>query len=248
MQKMSPSEKNEFFDYSRVDWRFVARIMEENSRRLSRSRKGESDTGTSKEKLPLLLMGDTLKRRVKENEERVCQYIFETGGRFSPKNGRQVEEILFSIADMTNDGLLPAGRLRTWPIRAFQPSVHGDQPISGPEEKVAPQNLEAAITSFCETVWQRWTELSSDPAPLAAWAEWELNGGALHPFYDGCGRISRSFGAMLLIRGSILLPLYDETRLYFEHGNRGLDAFVFYMARRIHKCSEWIGHWGTEHL
>lgn len=237
---MRPLEKTRFFDYSRVDWRFVARIMDENSRRLGRSRKGESDTSTSKEKLPLLLIGDALKRRVMENEERVYQYIFETGVRFSPSKGNDVEKLLFSIADMTNEGLLPAGRFRTWPIRAHQPSVYGDQPVSGPEDKVPSQDLKTAITSFCETVWQRWSELDSNPVPLAAWAEWELNGGTLHPFYDGCGRISRSFGAMLLIRGSVLPPLYDEDRPYFNHGNQGIDVFVSYMVHSIQKCREWI--------
>jgi hypothetical protein len=85
--------------------------------------------------------------------------------------------------------------------------------------------------------------LAEDPVPLAAWAEWELGGGALHPFYDGCGRISRSFAAMLLIRASSLLPLFDDRRSYFDHGNRGRTAFASYMRDCIERCAQWLPTW-----
>ena len=97
--------------------------------------------------------------------------------------------------------------------------------------KTPPSAIPEEIDRFCESIWSRWNELSQDPVPLAGWAEWELNGGRLHPFYDGCGRISRSFGASLLIRGGSALPLFDDAATYFAWGNRG--EFVEYYRERI---------------
>jgi hypothetical protein len=66
-----------------------------------------------------------------------------------------------------------------------------------------------------------------------------LNGGRLHPFYDGCGRISRSFGASLLLRASELLPLFEDTHKYFAMGNDRM--FETYYQTRIKACAIWLG-------
>ncbi|HEV3145465.1 MAG TPA: Fic family protein [Gemmataceae bacterium] len=227
------------FDYQSHDWTIVARIMNENSLRMSRTRHGKSDTGTSEKKRPLRLSGEALQRRCAQNEERVQQFLFANRNGPKPRNAEQVLELLWTLADMTNDGLLTAGKLRDWPISAQQLSPDG-QPVAGPEAKVPPNELPAALADFSAAVFRRWEELPADPVPLAAWAEWELNGGKLHPFYDGCGRIARSFAALLLLRGSWLLPLYDSPAEYFAHGNRGTDAFISYMRARIAECAGWL--------
>jgi hypothetical protein len=219
----------------------VARILDESSRRLSRTRSGVSDTRTSSSKQPLLQAGDALRQRAAENERRVYRFLFDTRKHLPPASGEAVLQILLTVADMTNDGLLPDGRWRTWPIGAWAPAADGSATaISGPEAKVPPELLPEATRSFCETVQGRWRELGHDPVPLASWAEWQLNGGVLHPFYDGCGRISRSFGALLLIRGGCLLPLYDGMAGYFEHGNRGTAAFCDYVRFSIVECRRWL--------
>ena len=46
----------------------ISQILDENSIRLSRTRKGVSDTSASELKRPLLLTGDALKQRSAENE------------------------------------------------------------------------------------------------------------------------------------------------------------------------------------
>jgi hypothetical protein len=230
------------FDYNRVDWRFVSRILDENSLRLSRTRKGISNTETSADKLPLRLTGDALRAKSAENERRVHRSLFETRQDRAPQGGDEVQTLLFQLADTTNEGLLPAGRFRIWEIGSNQSELPaGEAPITAAQAKVTAQALPTAVASFCETVYLRWEELESgDPVPLASWAEWELNGGSLHPFYDGCGRISRSFGAMLLLRGSTLLPLYDTMDAYFESGNRGHEAFCQYVRARIRDCARWL--------
>jgi hypothetical protein len=100
--------------------------------------------------------------------------------------------------------------------------------------------LPAALDRFADALHRRWAELAVDPVPLASWAEWELNGGGLHPFYDGCGRISRSFGALLLIAGGWLPPLYDDADSYFAHGHAGPAAFAAYVSGRVAACADWL--------
>ncbi|MFC1634704.1 hypothetical protein ACFL5Z_07660 [Planctomycetota bacterium] len=227
-------------DYRRVDWRFVSKILKENTLRLSRTRQGKSDTGSGWKKEPLLLSGEPLKEKVIHNEEVVYQSVYRAHSEAIPKSGDGVKQILFTIADMTNEGLLSKGRFRTWEIHANQKSLSGGEAVCGPEAKVSPEELPQAVADFCSEVSRRWDELGRDPVPLAAWAERQLNGGPLHPFYDGCGRISRALAAYLLIAGGHLLPLYDDSQSYFAHCNEGIETFTAYVRRSINRCAEWI--------
>jgi len=233
-------------DYDSVDWTFVSRILEENSRRLSRTHHGKSDTGSSALKRPLLLSGQELQERARANECAVHRFIFESR-RLEIVSPLHVRDVLIRIADLTNDGLLPEGRFRTWPIEANQRSVDGLAIVSGIVAKALPAEIPNAVDEFCKMLWCRWGDLLQDPIPVAAWAEWELNGGRLHPFYDGCGRISRSFAAALLVRAGWLLPLFTDGDTYFTEGNRGADAFIEYYRSSIGACRSWLDRragWG----
>ena len=65
-------------DYCIHDWGFVARIMDENSTRLSRTRAGVSDISTSPAKPKLLTAGgDALARRSAKKQERLQHWLFE---------------------------------------------------------------------------------------------------------------------------------------------------------------------------
>jgi hypothetical protein len=222
------------FNYNEVDWQFAARILDENSRRLSRTRGGTVDTSTSPEKQAPPLEGEALRRRAAENEQRVQKFLFESRNDPPPRDGQGVLDLLWQLADWTNAGLLtPAQRLRTWSSPPQPPAPPGSS-------RVAPEGLAEALRQFADEVHRRWPELATDPVPLASWAEWELNGGSLHPFYDGCGRISRGFGALLLLRASWLLPLYEDRDTYFARGHQGPDAFAAYVAQRIKECQSWL--------
>jgi hypothetical protein len=219
-------------NYDVYDWRFLARILDENSVRLSRTRSGVSDTSTNREaKRKLLLEGDALKARSAANERRAQQWLFDGRHDPPPRSAGEVLQLLWRLADTVNDGLLPtADKLRRWDSRP--------DPAAPP--RVAPDELPEALEAYAEVVWRRWPELAGDPVPLASWAEWELNGGTLHPFYDGCGRISRAFGALLLVRGSWLLPLYEDRDTYFGQGHRGERAFADYVRARVGACARWL--------
>lgn len=227
-------------DYKKLGFRTVASIMDENSFRLSRTRHGKTDTGTSLSKQALSLDGDSLKKKAASNERAVQAFIFDHRSSAAPAEPAEVLRLLYQIADITNDGLVKGGRFRTWQIQAHQRSSTSGAMVSGPEDKVSPDELESACERFGEQLYERWRELKHDPVPIAAWADWELNGGSLHPFYDGCGRIARSFAALLLIRGGCLLPLFDNRTSYFTHGNQGHKTFIDYTRRMIDACSDWL--------
>jgi hypothetical protein len=233
-----------YFNYDETDWRLIARVLDENSARLSRTRAGVSDTSTSDGKRKLLLEGKALRRRCAANEGRVCRLLFAARHEPPPQSPADVLELLWRIADTMNDGLVrPGDRLRQWPSYAEVPAGAGL-----PARRVArraPAELPAALERFTGDVHRRWGELAGDPVPLASWAEWELNGGSLHPFYDGCGRSARAFGALLLVRGSWLPPVYEDVGTYFDHGHRGEQAFAAYVRQRIAACALWLGLGGA---
>ncbi len=224
-------------DYDRLGWQFVVRVMDENNVRLSRTMAGVCDTSTSPLKQPLLYSGDQLRLRIRHNERRVQEFLFQSRRDPPPRDALAVEDLLLSIADMTNEGLLPAGRFRAWRIEARSASPSEDAAASAAPAEVLPEELAGALTALAGSVYQRWDELGADPVALAAWAEWQLNGGPLHPFYDGCGRIARSFAAALLIRASSFLPLYDDHASYYRHSDAGLGTFIAYMRSRVEACT-----------
>jgi hypothetical protein len=178
--------------------------------------------------------------QLEKNDVDVAKFVHSQCRRRAPDSANDVQEILFKIADLTNRGIIPGAKFRTWKIAANQTSLTGGPAISGPEAKVPPQKIEEAVYDFAAMVLNRWPELNEDPVPLAAWAEWQLNGGTLHPFYDGCGRISRSFAATLLVTADSLLPLFDNSANYFTAGNRGLASFIGYYAEQFEACKRWI--------
>ena len=98
------------------DPRLIAKIIDENNRRLSRTRSGVSDTSASHAKLPLLLSGEALRKQSAENEGRVCRFIADCRGEPAVADPAAVRQGLFVLADLTNAGLLPAGRLRIWDV------------------------------------------------------------------------------------------------------------------------------------
>lgn len=227
-------------NYDEHDWQFLARILDESSGRLSRTRAGVSDTTASESKRPLLLSGDELRRQSAANEAAVIQWIMRVRKQAAPAEPAEVRSRLLTIAELTNRGLLPAGPLRTWDVPYRKDPLGDDGYEPSPSRQIPATELDGAIDAFCRTVQARWSELQVDPVPLAAWSEWHLNPGPLHPFYDGCGRAARLFAAMLLVHANCLPPLFDDRPHYFEAANAGPLRFAEYFRERIDACAEWL--------
>lgn len=228
-------------DYDDRDCQLISRILQENSRRLSRTTSGFSNTQTHSRKLPLRFTGESLKEKARENEHAVGKWIYATRNDPPPHSRSDVLTLIWKVCDGINAELLPTKeRLRCWPIGTYQKSLDGSNPSGRTEPKLDPDRLPEAMDRYADVLLERWSELSTEPVPLAAWAEWQLNGGPLHPFYDGCGRISRAYSAMLLVRGRTLLPIYDSLNNYFDHGHQGETAFADYMREGIRRCENWL--------
>lgn len=225
-------------DYATCGLKLVSSILDTNSQRLSRTRAGVSDTSTSAAKESLNVTGNELAEQSRNNEAQVHALIFTRRDSFTPQNPRDVLGLLLEIADATNENLLPSNRWRRWDIPA-----HGEGSDEFSQSKLLSTTIpfakvEAALEEFSRVVFEHWSTLATDPVPLASWAEWQLNAGPLHPFYDGCGRISRLFSAALFLRASWLLPMYDCRETYFQHANRGTARFCDYVRKRITACRE----------
>ncbi len=214
--------------------------MNENNRRLSRTHGGESDTSASHEKLPLLLTGDALRRQSAENERRVCQLIMDWRTEPLLTDWAVIRQVLFVMADLTNTGLLPAGRLRVWDVPYPVQPAEDDGYQPAPSRRIPADEMPQAVETFCRTIHARLHELAADPVALAAWAAWHINPGPLHPFYDGCGRVSRTFSAWLLARASRFPPLFEDWSTYFTHAAGGPAVFADYMRARIEACEAWV--------
>ena len=174
-------------------------------------------------------------RQARSNERTMYKTAFEYGRTGDFASGRNVRTFLFRLADQAMHRLHEGVRYRTWSIPDVQQIVPGASSVA----KLEPDNLPEEVELFCEEVAARSPEMKVDPYPVMAWAEWELNGGALHPFYDACGRISRCFGAAILIHGHRVLPLYDSRESYFAAGNQSHERFVEYVVASAKACAPW---------
>jgi hypothetical protein len=215
------------YHYDENSLALICDILASNSDVLSRSRRGVSDTSSSSSKRPLRLTGRDLRERVTENELVAQRFIWQSRNEAFPITGAGVNSLLLHIAGLVNKDLLPEGVYRTWDFET-SPHHYGS--------RVAAQSLESALESYCERLATQASDTSIDPIALAADAEWELNGGSLHPFYDGCGRISRLFSACMLVRSDYLLPLYTGAVEYFGAGNSSRPAFSAYFRHCIGLC------------
>src|SRR5215469_9295683 len=102
--------------YSAANFEQVSSLLAQNNVRLSRTAKGVSDTSSSPSKRPLRLSGAALAQRVAQNERLAHRFAFESAIGPDPRDAGAVLERILTLADLTNDGLLPegVGQLRTW--------------------------------------------------------------------------------------------------------------------------------------
>lgn len=232
-------------DYTTGGLDLVSSILDANSQRLSRTRGGVSDTSTSAEKERLTVSGNELAEQSRKNEARVHALLFERRDSFNPQGPADVLQLLLEIADGTNDNLLPSNRWRRWDVPSHGEGRDEFSQRALLSAAIPFTSVEAALEEFVQVVFEHWSTLEADPVPLASWAEWQLNAGPLHPFYDGCGRISRLFSAALFLRASWLLPMYDSRETYFERANRGTASFAGYVRERITACQSYLSSNGS---
>ena len=216
---MLPVER---FVYGPEHEALVVSIILRNSESLSRSRTGVLDTAVSSAKS--IAPQIDLKELVRENEINAARDMFSAGRRLVALDGDRLYDYLLSIVRGVNQGIVPADRLfRSWSI-----PYH--------EVDIPPTEVPDRLREFCRWISASTELLRADPPIVAGEVEWQLNAGPLHPFYDGCGRVSRLFSAFLLVNNHCLLPLYESRASYFRAAQLGVAQFVPYVRSAIRKC------------
>lgn len=200
-----------------MTWR---EIFVETDLAMSRTSRGVSDTSASSRKHPLLLDGEALREASQRNRDRLLDLLEDLP---APESARAAAEGLARIEATVNAGLLPEGRFRTWEL---------DYPEGNIAAHVLVRDLPAEMERLAEELHARWP---GDPVATAAFVEWTLNG-PLHPYYDGCGRISRGAGAWVLLRAGLLPPLYSSKSEWYEAAAGGLDAFTAFVRRSVERA------------
>jgi hypothetical protein len=192
--------------------------------RNSRTFRGVSDTSTSELKQPLLLSGDELQERVRENVREVLKNtLLVSPPSFSSSCGAQLW--IFYLSFKLNQGLAREGVsiLRTWETK-----ISYQTPCS---------ELEKACQSFADEFFQKWQHRGTNPILFAAWIEQEWNG-KIHPLSDGCGRSSKTLAAIVLAQQGLPYPSFDSREDFFARIDQPLQSWGEFYAKGVEKATE----------
>lgn len=196
--------------------------MEELDRVLSRTVKtGIALTGVHSTKRPSRFDGVSLQQVIARNRRRAASFI-EWRSELRPTVGAEMTAALLGLAWLANFEITAGDLYRAWPYVTPGELANGVLPEVAPED-IAPGLLQigeecVAITGF-DTV-----------AKLRAIArvEWEIGVGPLHPFYDGCGRVSRYFSTLLCFWNDLQPPRHSSRDTYMAAATEGLESFMNY--------------------
>jgi hypothetical protein len=201
--------------------------LECTDRILSRTSTGTVNTNVSIRKKRPLLEGEKLIEQVKRNRDLIARFI-EWKGVLNDPSEDECFYALITLANMTGFRLLPEGLLRVWKF-----------PVAVNERPVAPEHVADELAKLGASIPLIGTR-AGDEEKLSSIAgvEWELGIGPLHPFYDGCGRISRYYSALLSKWFKTPVVQHTSRENYYSAGREGKERFVYYYLslRRLTVC------------
>ncbi|MFY7926327.1 MAG: hypothetical protein ACOVN5_10990 [Aquidulcibacter sp.] len=189
---------------------------------LSRTaRTGAVATSVNRLKRPARLAGDELHSAMTRNRELAAEYI-DWRAEEVPTRAEEMLAALTGLAVIVNFGILSGDLYRSWPYTV--PTV-GER-VSGHE--VAPDKIMSGLYELAQECVEI-AKLGTDLKPRAvAQVEWKIGIGPLHPFYDGCGRISRYFTTLLCLWSDVELRVHRSRTEYMAAATAGEAAFIQY--------------------
>ncbi|HTM67682.1 MAG TPA: hypothetical protein VL426_00125 [Candidatus Binatia bacterium] len=225
-----------------TDDRRFETVFRENIRRRSRTASGQDKgSETSKSKKPLALQGEALAAKVAANTERLVADVAATADRWAAnmpiKTGDALCEACERWFDIVNDGLYGPGAYadefaalekdaaKVGPLLELPLSVNRRYRLWTPGYttiKVPPVLLETFMSAFYDLLGGMLFDAGfvrepDEPADLAqgaaimAYADLMMDG-ELHPWMDGCGRVSTALVMAVARSLGLPPPLFAETK------------------------------------
>lgn len=216
-------------------------IFRENVRRRSRTAKGQ-DKGseTSASKKPLLLQGEALSAKVAANTERLIADVATTADAWAKDMPAETGDTLRTACerwfDIVNDGLygpdaygeefavLEKDAIKVGPLLQVELQVNRRYRLWTPQyttAKVSPVLLEAFMDAFYDLLGTMLFDAGiarlDEPADgghaaaIMAYADVMMDG-ELHPWMDGCGRVSTALVMCIARTLAVPAPLFAETK------------------------------------
>jgi hypothetical protein len=184
-----------------------------------------ADLTASPAKRPPLLAGPALRARIDANRRLVSRFIRWRQLAWPATPGEHFA-VLATLAHLANLGILRTGLFRQWEYDAGRHGVRGARP------PVPPSQVEPALLRLLAGVGRGPALEPAAQVALVAQVEWEIGVGPLHPFHDGCGRVSRYFATLLSLWLDVPLPTHRSREAYFRAARGGPDAFASYYRGR----------------
>lgn len=199
---------------------FEAHFLENLTIMSRTARTGTVDASVSPLKEGSVISPEILQEQVRKNSEEVIDFVWTDSNR-PIQTPDDVRALLFHIAMLTHTGVVS-------PL-APDESLFRKHPVPY-GKKIEPRDVPHAMQEFYAAFLQKMRDVEdgrTQPIDVAAWVDFELDE-SLHPFADGCGRISRSLAAYVLRRFQTPLPAIRDREEYYRNMRQGWDAFCPY--------------------
>jgi CRISPR-associated protein Csx3 len=198
--------------------RFAKKLIE-NLDKTSRTAKGISDTSSSDQKTELLVSGDKLKEKVRENFEKAIEFIWKEKYRtFSSE--AELRKFVETAAAGISEGLLQKNQelFRTWETKL--------------KHQTKPEDIEKDFKSFISELFKRLHSPHADGHKIAAFVEQRLDS-RIHPFADGCGRTAKVISAWIMARYHLSFPEWTSRDEYYKNIEKDLQEWEKYYQAHI---------------
>lgn len=184
---------------------------------------GRIDLAASPEKLSSMREGDDTTDTHRVNLQLIVSFI-NWRALNVPSSAVEMFASLTTLAHLTNMSLTPSILFRHWPYAGKGAWVSRWNSV---EAHAAPAEMWRIIVGAFENLHEpRYLR------DLVAGLEWDIGIGPVHPFYDGCGRISRYFTALIAMWTNIVVPLHGSRDEYMHAAGIGRSHFVEYWKRQ----------------
>jgi hypothetical protein len=187
--------------------------------RFSRTFQGIGSKEVSDLKLDMLLSGDALTSQVQENFKVGTNFLFQA--------------LAFGLFHKFDRGLVVLGGAQTlFNNNIVKPEQGPFRTWETPYGHVPVQAIIPELSAFCRLFAQVLHTPGLDPKMVGAWIEHDLNG-RIHPYSDGCGRMSRGLSTAYLGLYDIPRPVFANRDEYIEKFKGSFEEWSTYFASSI---------------